>query len=330
VAAHRIARDRADSLEPRLHRGRAEEQLAHGAQLGLDVPHPPNDLAHHRFGEVERHAARPDEAATEPVPRDEHEQVQELAAQPAEVRGAGLVRHIPRQRAQVPHVIGKPLQLERDAADALRPRALLTARQRFDRATVRARVRDHRVPRDGLRHQHRALSRETLEQSLDAAMLVPEHDLEKEHLLAVRLEPEVTRLDDACVHRSHRDFVHLLALHAVERIRCSIVRLEVPTGRRMVGRMTPDSLEPRMTLGNHAALLGQLALEPRRLRTGRCERWVACAGHGRERGQLAALVVGENRQHSKPAVIFGHPEERDDPPLRGDRLDDGRAKVVDA
>ena len=50
------------------------------------------------------------------------------------------------------------------------------------------------------------------------AVLVAEDDLEGEDVLAVALEAEVTRLDDAGVHRPHRDLVDLLALHAEERV----------------------------------------------------------------------------------------------------------------
>ena len=42
------------------------------------------------------------------------------------------------------------------------------------------------------------------------AVLVAQHDLEEEHLLAVGLEPEVSGLDDAGVHRPDGDLVHLL------------------------------------------------------------------------------------------------------------------------
>ena len=52
--------------------------------------------------------------------------------------------------------------------------------------------------------------------ALDAAVLVAERDLEVEHVLAVALEAEVARLDDAGVHRADRDLVDLLALDAEE------------------------------------------------------------------------------------------------------------------
>ena len=60
--------------------------------------------------------------------------------------------------------------------------------------------------------------RATRERALDAAVLVAERDLEVEDLLAVALEAEVARLDDAGVDRADRDLVHLLALDREERV----------------------------------------------------------------------------------------------------------------
>ena len=62
----------------------------------------------------------------------------------------------------------------------------------------------------------RPLVRPADERSLDAAVLIAERDLQVEDLLAVALEAEVPRLDDAGVNRADRDLVDLLSLDAVE------------------------------------------------------------------------------------------------------------------
>ena len=121
-------------------------------------------------------------------------------------------------------MIGQPLELERDAPDRLRPRRLPAPRQRLDRAAVRGGVPDHRVARDRFGDQHGAIGAGGLQQPLDAAMLVAEHDLEKQHLLAVGLKAEVSRLDDAGVHRPDRDLVDLLPLDAEEGVRVPVHR----------------------------------------------------------------------------------------------------------
>src|SRR5207249_4568826 len=73
-----------------------------------------------------------------------------------------------------------------------------------------------------------------LEQSLHAAVLVAEHDLEEQHLLAVRLKPEVPRLDDAGVYRADRDLVHLVASDLKKGVRLAVHRARPATGRQVI------------------------------------------------------------------------------------------------
>jgi hypothetical protein len=56
----------------------------------------------------------------------------------------------------------------------------------------------------------------TQQAPLDAAVLVSERDFKVEHVLAVALEPEMTRLDDPGMDRAHGNFVHFIALDAEE------------------------------------------------------------------------------------------------------------------
>ncbi len=91
---------------------------------------------------------------------------------------------------------------------------------------------DDRVPGNRLRHQDGVRPAAGLEQALDPAVLIPEHDLEEEHLLAVGLEPEVAWLDDAGMHRPHRHLVDLLTVDLEERIPLPVDRLPVGDDRR--------------------------------------------------------------------------------------------------
>ncbi len=113
-------------------------------------------------------------------------------------------------------MVGQPLQLEGDAAQRLGAERDLAAGERLDRLAVGRRVADRRVAGDRLHRVERALGRPADERPLDAAVLVAERDLQVEDLLAVALEAEVPRLDDAGVDRADRDLVDLLALDAVE------------------------------------------------------------------------------------------------------------------
>src|ERR1051326_3541123 len=100
-------------------------------------------------------------------------------------------------------------------------------------------VGDDRIARDGLRHQDRAGPLDGLQQPLHAAMLVAEHDLKREHLLAVGLEAEVSRLDDAGVYRPDRDLVQLVAGQDVERESLAVERAHRPGGGGLVRRVAP-------------------------------------------------------------------------------------------
>src|SRR5438128_1695016 len=84
-----------------------------------------------------------------------------------------------------------------------------SAPERLDRPAEGFGVTDHRIAGDRLRHRHRALDRRPLDQALDAAVLVPEHDLQEQHFLAVRLEAKMAGLDDPGVDRPDRHLVHL-------------------------------------------------------------------------------------------------------------------------
>ena len=116
------------------------------------------------------------------------------------------------------------------------------------------------------------LSGPPIKRSLDSAMLVAERDLQVEDVLAVALEAEVARLDDAGVNRADGDLVDLLAFDPEEVSRRRSAGSARPRRRPpgvvagAVGAMKPDRLEPGMPLGNDPPLLGDLALEPVRLR----------------------------------------------------------------
>src|SRR5213592_3000519 len=117
-------------------------------------------------------------------------------------------------------------------------------------------------------------------------MLVAEHDLEKQHLLAVRLKPEMAGLDDSGVHGTDGHFMHFVSANLMKGVRLAIGLLDVTTGRKVIWRMAPQRLEPRVPVGNHAALLGELALECVGLWARRRKRGIAIPDEGARRTQL--------------------------------------------
>ena len=142
-------------------------------------------------------------------------------------------------------MVREPLQLEADPANALASRALVTARQRLDRAAIRAGVGDHHIAGDRFGDQHTARSIARLEQPLDSAVLIAEHDFEQQHILAMRLKAEMSGLDDAGMHRPDGDLVHLAAFEPRKRILLAAKRCgrNAPTRGSVVGRVAPKRLE---------------------------------------------------------------------------------------
>ena len=151
---------------------------------------------------------------------------------------------------------------------------------------------------------------------LDAPVLVPQVDLQVVDGLAVALEPEVARLDDAGVDGTHGDLMHLFAAHREVPIAC------VERAGRTGKIVDAHRLEPRVSLRRHARLLQYLALEEVDLRAVRRHRRVGGAHDRRERREDMPLVVGD---HGVEAGGIGWPantEQRYDPSAVCDGVDD--------
>ena len=284
-----------------------------------------------RLVEVEADAAGDEQAAPEPVAADLGERVQEVGAQRAAVRRGRQVPDVARERAEVADVVREPLELEGDAAQRERARRRLPAGERLDRLHVGEGVAHRGVARDRLGERERAPVRAAAQQPLDPAVLVPEDDLEVEHLLAVALEAEVAGLDDAGVHRADRDLVHLLALHREERVLAGDRRRGggAAEGVRAgaARRLEAERLRPRVPLGHDAELLGDLALEG--LRRGRHggERGEGAPDEGGEQAELPLGIVGEDGGE-EGALALGAPEERHEAPAGAQHADHRLAEAL--
>ncbi|OQA10279.1 MAG: hypothetical protein BWY66_00225 [bacterium ADurb.Bin374] len=124
-------------------------------------------------------------------------------------------------------MVRQPLEFEPDSAQRPGPRRDLPSHQAFDVLAVCDGVADRRITGDGLDLRQSAFVGTSGQCPLDAAMLISERDLEMEHLFPVALEPEMARLDDACVHGADSHFVNFLALDAEEIRNSRNPRLEV-------------------------------------------------------------------------------------------------------
>src|SRR6516225_5525094 len=63
-------------------------------------------------------------------------------------------------------------------------------------------------------HVDRPLGRPTDKRALDATMLIAQRDFQVKNVLPVALEPEMPRLDNACVDGADRHFMDLIPFHA--------------------------------------------------------------------------------------------------------------------
>ncbi len=175
---------------------------------------------------------------------------------------------------------------------------------------------DDAVSGDRLGGQHATISVKRLEQSFDPAMLIAEHDLEHEDLLAVRLKAKMPGLDYAGVHGTNRDLVDLVPVDPLKDMFQRMNRL-CPFARAMVRRVTAQRTEPRMTVRYHCALFGDLSLEYRCLRA---------IGSG---AKMATLVVSHDRDQSKRLPVFRRAEQCDDPPSVRHRSGNALAEGID-
>src|SRR5262249_32980956 len=148
------------------------------------------------------------------------------------------------------------------------------------------------------------------------------------YLLAVALETEMSRLDDARVNRADRHLVNLFALDAVE-VRDAnqgrLARLPAPgVLSGTIRSVKTDRLEPGMAFRVNARLLGDLPLEEMNLRAiGRQRsepvRFQRRAGDT----QLAPRAIGQHRiQIDFVGRAWGVGEKgRDSQPPRSDAQD---------
>jgi hypothetical protein len=84
-----------------------------------------------------------------------------------------------------------------------------------------------------------------------------------------------------------------------------------------------------MTLGDHGALLGDLALEQVGLGTLRRERRVGLGHDGRAGSERARFVVRQHGEQERPAAGLRGAEEGDQATTPCDRVDHGVAEVAD-
>ena len=96
-----------------------EEQVTDLLDVAAQVLQPREEAGRHLRGEVEFDAAGPRQTAAEAVTGQLQQEVEAIAAHPAEVRRRRGEGDVAGQRAEIAEVVGQPFELESDAAHRL-------------------------------------------------------------------------------------------------------------------------------------------------------------------------------------------------------------------
>ena len=181
-------------------------------------------------------------------------------------------------------MIGQSLQLQPEGAQPLAAQRRLRAGEGFAEQAMGGGVRQRGVAGNRFHLRQRGAVRTAEQGAFNAAMLVSERNFQMQHFLAVALEPKVSWLDHAGVHRTNRHLVHLASVDPEE----LTLRGKRPGGGT-------HGLEPRVPGRVQAVLFPEFAFEEVGLRAQQGERRIR-AGARRAPGD-AEDVVGVEGNH---------------------------------
>ncbi len=179
--------------------------------------------------DVASNAAGHDVIHQQPVPERALVEPQHVLAQPGELGEAEREPAVVAEVAEVAQMVADALALEGERAQPRGARRRCDAGDGFQRLRVGARIRDGPVAGNASRQPVPLGERHRLEALFDPLVHVPEALLEAQHLFADDLEAEMSRLDDAGVHRPDGDLVNAVAFDADE---CVVLLARLPLRRR--------------------------------------------------------------------------------------------------
>src|SRR5262249_18017235 len=135
-------------VEARTNRRSVEGELRRVARIALGRRQPGEEILPLPRGDRESDAAGLHQPATEAVPRELHEKVEELSAKTREPRGPGEIADVVAKGPEVSGVVGEPFEFESDSPDRVRVKRDLHAPERLHHRAVREGVTDGSVARD--------------------------------------------------------------------------------------------------------------------------------------------------------------------------------------
>jgi hypothetical protein len=194
-----------------------KHQLEGAVDLGLYAQNPRLELAVPAGGAFRTHTARNDSVAPEAVAAEQSRHIEVFAAYPPAERSRLKKRHIARKRAQIARMVRDALKFDKNAPQApglgVR-RGINVGKRPFHQLGERNRGGCGGISRAGL--GERNLTREIAVgrdyRLFDAAMLIPEKNLEIVNIFAHALETKVPRLDHARMNRADSNLMGRKAL----------------------------------------------------------------------------------------------------------------------
>jgi hypothetical protein len=127
-------------------------------------------------------------------------------------------RGVVADRADVAEVIGEPLELSHQRPQMACPWRRFDGERRLDGVGERDRIGDSAVAGGPRGKPRRLVDGRAAHQRLDALVYVAEPLFEPNHGLAAGGKAEMARLDDAGVHRAHRNLMQAFAFDRQKRI----------------------------------------------------------------------------------------------------------------
>ena len=296
-ASRQVGRQNAGAHRAVLQRGGRVVEFHQVGEAGPHFADQRADRAGCVGGKLDRDAAGHDAVHHQPVAEAGGGTAQHALAQHAAMGQHDAERGVVADRPEIAEVVGNPLEFRQHAAQPHGARRRLDAQRRFHRARERQAIGNRAVARRAAGEARGVLECRAMHQALDALVRVAEALLEPHHRFAIGGEAEMARLDDAGVHRPHRNLMQAVALDRQERIRRRIGAVGEPRPR--IGQ--PDRVE--------AEQVAHGAFQPDRRCVRRADRRIFSpraiqAQHGHRRRTRV------QDRHVRPANLAPKPEQR--------------------
>ena len=223
--------------------------------------------------DVARDAARHDRVHHQPVTEAGLGRAQRALAQDAALRMHQRKRGVVADGADVAEMIGQPLQLGHQRAQIKRARRHLHLQRGFDGLREGKGIGDRAVAGGAAGELRRLVERGAGHQRFDALVHIAEPLLQPHDVFAIGGEAEMSRLDDAGMHRTDRDLMQAFAFRRQEGVGRGLAARAALAER--MAHVPESEIEPAARVGRavgvQAEQIADGAFEPDRRRMARAD-----------------------------------------------------------